>query len=292
LHDKGKAFPLKNKKKRNLMQQSKIVPARKYAKGMGKAVADRTVNRRFLREFKRKTWIKVSLPYSTEGDGEKAVEAWIKDNDYKMEKYVVTANDGVQQVMHAKVLVSGRYETEEWEDVAHRVASGNASLMYFSGNPDAMDDELEERHREYMRLNHHLRQASIILSGRHLQHGDDSQPGRNQEVFTNCSTAACSFISFYLLLNGSGVGRCYDDDMMLVDWDKMPKVVCVIERSHKDVLSGEVNVMTPADAQHFYAHKTIHTFRVPDSREGWAKAVEQIEVMAFRKGIRGGCTTH
>ena len=34
-----------------------------------------------------------------------------------------------------------------------------------------------------------------------------SSPARNMEVFTNCATAIASFAKFYLLLNGSGVGR-------------------------------------------------------------------------------------
>ena len=54
------------------------------------------------------------------------------------------------------------------------------------------------------------------MSGRHLQHGDTNQSERNMEVFTNCATAPASFILFYLLLNGSGVGRTYDNDMMIV----------------------------------------------------------------------------
>ena len=63
---------------------------------------------------------------------------------------------------------------ETWADVAQRVAQGNALLT-----PDSFETE-------YHPLHHHLRQASILLSGRHLQHGDDTQPTKNQEVFTNC----------------------------------------------------------------------------------------------------------
>jgi hypothetical protein len=246
-------------------------PARKYAKGMGKAVADRTVNRREFRPFKKKTWIKFPYPENLD------LSLWAKENDYEVDKYVtVSIKDGLAQV---KALVKGKYETEEWEDVAFRVAVGNSSLLSIEyGNEDG---DLETRYKEFKKLNHHLRQASMILSGRHLQHGDASQPERNQEVFTNCSTSALSSLVFYLLLNGSGVGRCYDDDMMLVNWDNMPRVVCVIDRNHKDVLSGEINAMTPADAKHLYGYKKLHTFVVPDSREGWAKAVEKIEIMAF-----------
>ena len=97
----------------------------------------------------------------------------------------------------------------------------------------------------------------------------------------NCSTSACSFLGFYLLLNGSGVGRCYDDSMMLVDWTDMPTVVCAIDSSHKDVQSGEITSISLRDAKHMYADKTVHTIIVPDSREGWAQATEKIETMTF-----------
>lgn len=190
-------------------------PARQYAKGIGDAVADRTVNRK--------------LP----GGG-----------------------------------------VEKWADVAYRVALGNSML-----NPSDEGFEFEPLH-------HHLRQASILMSGRHLQHGDETQPTRNQEVFTNCSTAASSFILFYLLLNGSGVGRAYDDDMMVVNWSRdMPHVHPIIRQDHPDVLSGEIGIEfwnAPIDQ----SRKSI-VFEVPDSREGWAKAIEQIEFLTW-KMVYGG----
>lgn len=186
-------------------------PARSFAKGIGQAVADRTV---------------------------------------------------------ARVKSDGNRET--WADVALRVAFGNSMLHPANAG------------HEFSKLHHHLRQASVLMSGRHLQHGDHTQPTRNQEVFTNCSTAASSFILFYLLLNGSGVGRCYDDDMMLVDWAKnMPNVVVYADNNHADVISGEI----PLEASfqnwnHEHPDNVVH-YEVPDSREGWAKAVEQIERLTF-----------
>ena len=241
-------------------------PAKKYAKGMGKAVADRTINRKTFREFKKKTWIKTMIQGNSVED---AVNEWAKTNEYEVERFTVISEiaDNLRQV---KILVTGKYEVEEWEDVAYRVAVGNALLAPTS-----------EQVFEFEKLNHHLRQASILLSGRHLQHGDEEQPNRNQEVFTNCSTAAASFITFYLLLNGSGVGRCYDDDMMIINWDNMPIVVNVIDQTHGDVASGEIVAIDRRNAEHLYAGKTVHVFEVPDSREGWAKAVEKIEAMAY-----------
>lgn len=98
----------------------------------------------------------------------------------------------------------------------------------------------------------------------------------------NCSTAASSFLLFYLLLNGSGVGRAYDDDMMLVDWSRnMPHVRAFVSTSHPDVLSGEISTAhTTLEPWPAEPGEVIH-YLVPDSREGWAKAVEQIERLTF-----------
>jgi ribonucleoside-triphosphate reductase (formate) len=193
--------------------------------------------------------------------------------------YAPGIGDAVADRTINRVKPDGSRET--WADVAYRVAQGNSMLGGDSWS------------REFESLHHHLRQASVLMSGRHLQHTDHNIGSRNQEVLTNCSTSASSFILFYLLLNGSGVGRSYDDDMMLVDYNKMPIVVPIIRHDHKDVLSGEIG-------QHFVhpdwdkiteggktrSYPTI-TFKVPDSREGWAKAVEQIERMTWDGTRRG-----
>lgn len=161
---------------------------------------------------------------------------------------------------------------ESWADVAERVALGNTLL------------NLEDQEPEFHKLHHHLRQASILMSGRHLQHGDETQPTRNMEVFTNCSTSALRAGTFYLLLNGSGVGEDFSDDMMLVDWSKMPTVVPVIDWGHKDRDSGLINgFLTRSEAEHLYKHAHTTYFRVEDSREGWALAVAQMEIMAFEQ---------
>lgn len=194
----------------------KKTPARRYAKGIGDAVADRTINRKKL---------------------------------------------------------NGKRET--WADVAERVSEGSALLHPVK----------EGQAAEFHRMNHHLRQASLLMSGRHLQHGDDTQPERNQELFTNCSTSASTFLTFYLLLNGSGVGRAYDDKMMVVDWRNQPIVAPVIDMMHPD--AGEIKVMDARTARHVYAGRKITEFVVPDSREGWAQALELLEVMTYEGNKRG-----
>jgi hypothetical protein len=156
---------------------------------------------------------------------------------------------------------------EHWGDVAARVARGN-TLLHPTGEAD------------YPQLREAIAQGRVLLSGRHLQHGDATQPARNQEVFTNCSTSANTFGLFYLLLNGSGVGRSYNDELMLVDWDQSPQLLLVLSAEHPDY---EARWATPEDAARLAAQPDaqVITFRVPDSREGWAKAVERLETLTF-----------
>ncbi len=164
------------------------------------------------------------------------------------------------------------YEWETWGQVADRVALGNSLLAPTKA----------EQKEEYELLRKHVANASLLMSGRHLQHGDKTQPNRNMEVFTNCSTAPASFLLFYLLLNGSGVGRCYDDDMMLVNWDNAPTPLCVLDDTHGDFdWSAHESVR---DARHKYGSgRDVLWYEVPDSREGWAKALEIWENAAFEK---------
>jgi ribonucleoside-triphosphate reductase (formate) len=161
---------------------------------------------------------------------------------------------------------------ENWADVADRVAFGNSLLC---------KDE-EEQRNEYISLKKHISQATVLMSGRHLQHGDDTEHTRNQEVMTNCATACTSFALFYLLMNGSGVGRCYDDDMMLVDWDNSATIRCVLDESHPDFdYSAHESVR---DARHKYGTgKDVMWVEVEDTREGWAKALEIWENSTFEK---------
>jgi adenosylcobalamin-dependent ribonucleoside-triphosphate reductase len=171
---------------------------------------------------------------------------------------------------------NGEERWETWAEVADRVAKGNTLLT-----PKA---DKRNQQADYELLKKHISNGSILMSGRHLQHGDETQPKRNMEVFTNCSTASSSYILFYLLMNGSGVGRPYDDDMCVVNWDNMPNVRCVIDESHPDFVWGFDESVR--DAKHKYGdcdNDDVHWFEVPDSREGWAQAIEMMEVMAFER---------
>ena len=172
------------------------------------------------------------------------------------------------------ILRKNNGKREKWADVAERVARGNSLLI----------DGRKRKHRkeEYRLLKKYIGSGMLLMSGRHLQHGDETQPQRNMEVFTNCATSSSSYILFYLLLNGSGVGRAYDDDMCVVNWDNMPIVRCVLDQSHKDFVWGKDESVK--EARHKY--NKVYWFEVPDSREGWAEAIEKMEVMAYEKKYR------
>ncbi|WP_237213287.1 recombinase [Falsiroseomonas oryziterrae] len=185
-------------------------------------------------------------------------------------------------------------DREDWGHVADRVAAGNVSLL--GGRADAAATECA-------RLRNAIASGALLTSGRHLQHGDPGQAGRNIELFTNCATAITSFAKFYLLLNGSGVGRSYDDELVVVDWADGPALLLHLSPSHPDyprdspgltrfardfgVASvDEPGVRAALDAEILCDQKlappdAIH-HEVEDSREGWAKAVEILESMAFR----------
>ncbi len=166
-------------------------------------------------------------------------------------------------------------ELENWGDVAERVSVGNTSLTRLINK----DKEWIAAHiaEEQKLLQKHIANGVLLMSGRHLQHGDENQLERNMEVFTNCSTATTSFLLFYLLLNGSGVGRAYDDDMCLVNWDYAPDVRVVLAETHPDFVWGEDESLKEAQKK----YKDAKFIEVEDSREGWAKVIEIIEVMAF-----------
>ena len=186
------------------------------------------------------------------------------------------------------------FRPEDHEDfgrVADRVAAGNIALL---GEQDAAAG------REQARLRNAIATGALLTSGRHLQHGDPEQPARNMEVFTNCATAAASFAKFYLLLNGSGVGRSYDDALMAVDWARAPTLLLYLSPDHPDHpaqslarFAAELDLPPEqAAVDDFMAREMLDDpagtpagaviYRIEDSREGWAKAVEHLEAMAFR----------
>lgn len=191
-------------------------------------------------------------------------------------------------------------DAESFGRVADRVAAGNIALL----GRDLTGPEQQEQ----ARLRNAIATGALLTSGRHLQHGDENQPDRNMEVFTNCATAIASFAKFYLLLNGSGVGRSYDDALMATNWSDAPTLLLHLSPDHPDYphsdealcqlgvdlgllawgatdgagivrtfladhLLRDLNQLPPGAVRH----------RIEDSREGWAKAVELLESMTFRR---------
>lgn len=225
---------------------------REFHPGMGQAVAERTILRK--------------IPVDQTGAGYTINPNDPNHDHIKLHCQIYDLNFETSTEVIDPIEV--RWET--WGEVAERVASGNTRLDPKTSGAD------------FPKLRDHIGNATILMSGRHLQHGDRTQPTRNMEIFTNCSTSSTSFMLFYLLLNGSGVGRLYDDDMMLVDWNHMPNVRCVIDESHKDF--DFVKHESVRDAKHKYGlGRDVVWHTVEDSREGWAKALEKLEVMTYQK---------
>ncbi len=176
--------------------------------------------------------------------------------------------------------------------VADRVATGNIALL-------RRDDRAART--EQARLRNAIATGALLTSGRHLQHGDADQPGRNIEVFTNCATAIASFVKFYLLLNGSGVGRSYDDSLIAVDWAEAPELKLYLAPAHPDWPQDEAGLARLAAALELESADALgrelvldpatvpadaERHLITDSREGWARAVEILESMTF-EGARG-----
>ncbi len=174
--------------------------------------------------------------------------------------YVRQLDRGMGQAVASRTYLR---KDEDWGQLANRVALGN-TMLHNTGE------------RDFISIRNAIASGELLTAGRHLQHGDIDQPTRNLEVFSNCSTSCSSFLKFYLLMNGSGVGRNYSDEFMIVDWRNMPHVYCVLSESHPDynpgVLSREASVDLIDNATYF---------KVEDSREGWSKIIEIIETAAF-----------
>ena len=237
---------------------------RKFHTGMGDAVA-------------RRTYLRTKMDYSDLSKIEVPL-VLNKNEKHWREWYVAATNSDVEVVFDdtaetiaGKMAPETRWET--WGEVADRVAEGSFSLL---------PSQFENLKYGQESLSDMIAKGTVLMSGRHLSHGDHHQKEREQTAFTNCSTAATSFALFYLLLNGSGVGRDYSDQIMLIDWEKhLPNIVPVLSSMHPDF---DYNIhIDPRDAKHMYGedNESVVWFKVPDSREGWAQAMEMIETITY-----------
>jgi hypothetical protein len=152
--------------------------------------------------------------------------------------------------------------------VADRVAAGNIALL---------GDAAVEAPQEQAYLRNAMACGALLTAGRHLVRGDARQPDQPMEFFVNCATAAASFTCFYLLLCGAGVGRAYDDALCVVDWRRAPRLFFQLAAMHADVARADA-AMRAALAETAPDH--ARRFVIPDSREGWAEALEILEAMA------------
>lgn len=183
-------------------------------------------------------------------------------HDYFVRDLDPTIGEAVAKRSFLRKNDKGEYET--WGDVAERVALGNTSL-----HPTGK--------RDFEELKRHIASATILTSGRHLQHGDADQINKSAERHVNCATSSTATMLMYLALNGCGVGTCYDDDVMeaSVDWKYCPTILCQLSEDHPDFVDIE-DINFGSD---FFPNtkRTAPSFVVPDSREGWAHAVEFAE---------------
>lgn len=231
---------------------------KEFAPGIGRAVADRTVARLIERPLETMEFQEVELPRDDSRALDVQVEEHCRNNGLVIDGYHV--RKGNDLTVRVTLYVTAKRERESWAEVADRVALGNCSL-----SPRDFSTEI-------IPMRAHLRNATILMSGRHLQHGDANQRNRPGEVFTNCSTAPATFLSFYLLLNGSGVGRDYSDDIMAVDYADMSIVVPAISWSHPDVGKGLASgYLTVEEAKHLYAGRKITVFTVRTAGKGGQK---------------------
>jgi hypothetical protein len=195
-------------------------------------------------------------------------------------------------------------DEEDFGRVADRVSAGNVSLA-----PPHLQDFVERA-----RLRNAIASGALLTSGRHLQHGDAAQAGRNMEVFTNCATAIAAFAKFYLLLNGSGVGRAYDDELIVTDWSHAPSLLLHLSSDHPDyprdraallrfgvdmgvapwgVSVDDLDQTLEDKLRAFLSTELLSRLTdapegaeihvVEDSREGWARAIETLEAAAFHQ---------
>lgn len=165
-----------------------------------------------------------------------------------------------------------RHQT--WVERVTSVVAGNLSL-----SPGTTSDEDNQILLD-------LAVSGVMpFSGRHLQHGDDQQRYKLGETFTNCSTSMTSFVKFWLLLKGSGVGRCYDGDICRVNWDYLPHTRFVLSSTHPNY---EPWVESLEDARQKYPSESedVRWFTVKDSAEGWVKVVEILETASYQQKHR------
>jgi hypothetical protein len=205
----------------------------------------------------------------------------LNESTINMADFVVPSGmpSSVFRNKYARTDADGNVQT--WAERVEEVVEGNFSLGVVAG--------MENPYTGFEETLDLAKRGVLPFSGRHLQHGDKRQAEKPGEIFTNCSTAAFSFVKFWLLMKGSGVGRLYDSDICRVNWDNVPNFRIVIEGPDKDGNGGHPDyedwMETSAEARHKYdsESETVRWFDVQDSAEGWVKVVEILETAAWQE---------
>lgn len=178
----------------------------------------------------------------------------------------------------------GTFQT--WAERVREVVTGNFMLDPRWNQPSWAGYDALHRF-EYPRMTELAVAGVMPFSGRHMQHGDEDQPNKRMELFTNCATTCFSFMMFRLLLNGAGVGRDYSTATCRVDWSNMPNVRLVLDDSHPDfkpdLFRGFMEPLREARHKYDSESEAVRWFTVEDSREGWAKVVEILETAAWQE---------
>jgi adenosylcobalamin-dependent ribonucleoside-triphosphate reductase len=166
---------------------------------------------------------------------------------------------------------------EGWSQRVAGVVSGNTGILEHVTGETVPQEEFDA-------FLHHMRSGVLPMSGRHLQQGDKDQFTKKGELFTNCATAGFTFLKFWLLMKGCGVGRLYDEAVCTVDWGNLPNMVIVIADDHPDwdpeLLDKGVLTLSQAETRYGGRFRS-RWFTVPDSAEGWAQAVMLMETAAY-----------
>ena len=168
---------------------------------------------------------------------------------------------------------------ESWPDVSRRVSAGNAIL--FQQQPqevrshyeNVVGGDFEENLRSLMQ------DGILVTAGRHLQHGDENQLTKSGDRMMNCVTSITSFLNFWLLMQGCGVGRLYSSAVCKVNWDFMPNVRLVLDVQHPDY---EPWIEPLHEAKHIYNSESqdVRWYKVKDSAIGWMQVITILETAA------------
>lgn len=202
-----------------------------------------------------------------------------------MREYVVP--EGMARAVfdskYARKKPDGTMQT--WAERLEEVVMGNFSLVVdtkidygYTGSGRSL--------RDYERTLELAVAGVMPTSGRHLQQGDFDQSNKILELFSNCTTALFSFMSFRLLLRGCGVGRDFSSECCRVDWNNMPDIRLVLDEAHSDfnadMFRGAYEPLRNARHKYDSSSEKVRWFTVDDSREGWSKTIEILETAAWQ----------